>query len=296
MRPTFTKTTHTDGQVFKTRKGAENTASRDSAWNATHGTGSSSTISITVEERGPKEFVIVWHETTTLTAPSLHTPCVDCGVSVPTVLAGNGHPHLSRCTDGNCHRVPRDAFDVAVRYEKAHAAWRAGEGGWDVVQDAEWDETHPHEHEDNSEGPGEGPCTDECVARHPHHVWEDDETPVGLPVHKHLVETPDGVGVCGKCGEFVHAVPGRPNAITDEATFLAIAPKIKGGLTLLQFGSFQPARPGLYAAAEVLCSGDPGGFSTHRLIFNDEHGIFSLESGHYCLPTLAKAREDLASR
>lgn len=96
-------------------------------------------------------------------------------------------------------------------------------------------------------------------------------------------------------------IPARPNAITDLPTFVQRfnvdhpSGSVRGFLVLAT-GRFSPAENGSYAALEVLCSGDAGGFSTHTLIFNDEHSDWASERGHYCFDSLDKARADLNAR
>ena len=88
----------------------------------------------------------------------------------------------------------------------------------------------------------------------------------------------------------------RPNAITTEVAFAVSRPLAVGSLRILAVGSFTPATGSTYAASEVVCDGDAGGFSTHTLIFNDEHAHWYLDRGHYCFATLSAALADMAER
>lgn len=46
----------------------------------------------------------------------------------------------------------------------------ADQGGFEPYMTSVEAMDQDHEHEDSSEGPGEGPCTDACVATHPGHA------------------------------------------------------------------------------------------------------------------------------
>jgi hypothetical protein len=59
---------------------------------------------------------------------------------------------------------------------------------------------------------------------------------------------------------------------TDEATFRTLVPAKVSGLTILEVSGFRPGeRPGFYASAYALATGNRGAYSTHRIICADDH-------------------------
>jgi alkylation response protein AidB-like acyl-CoA dehydrogenase len=83
---------------------------------------------------------------------------------------------------------------------------------------------------------------------------------------------------------------------TDEAGFRVAVPREVGGLTILAVSRYAPGGTGFYASAIAVAEGDPGGFSTHWLVYNDEHDHWDLLVGHYLFDTRQHADEDAAER
>ena len=83
---------------------------------------------------------------------------------------------------------------------------------------------------------------------------------------------------------------------TDEAGFRAAVPREVGGLTILAVSRYKPGGEGFFASAIVVAEGDPGGFSTHWLTYDDQYDHWHVMVGHYMFDTREDADRDAAER
>lgn len=82
----------------------------------------------------------------------------------------------------------------------------------------------------------------------------------------------------------------------DEAGFRACVPREVGGLTILAVSRWKAGGVGYFASAVAVAEGDPGGYSTHIVIYDDERDQWSIQIGHYLFDTREDADRDAAER
>src|SRR4051812_10807816 len=83
---------------------------------------------------------------------------------------------------------------------------------------------------------------------------------------------------------------------TDEAGFRAAVPREVGGLTILAVSRYHPGGTGFFASAIAVAEGDPGGFSTHQLVYDDDRDQWHVMVGHYLFASRDEADRDAAER
>src|SRR3954466_7033896 len=84
----------------------------------------------------------------------------------------------------------------------------------------------------------------------------------------------------------------RPLTRTDEAGFRVAVPREVGGLTILAVSRYHPGGTGFFASAIPVAEGDPGGFPTHQLLYDDDRDQWHVMVGHYLFASRDEADRD----
>src|SRR4051812_33943136 len=82
----------------------------------------------------------------------------------------------------------------------------------------------------------------------------------------------------------------------DEAGFRASVPRTVSGLTILAVSRYRPGGSDYFASAVAVAEGDPGGFSTHVVVYDDERDEWNMIVGHYVFDSRDEADRDAAER